>query len=146
MALPVTEEADGELRLFEMGQRLTQHVRHRQKYVDVPVTEGRAFVFSPNGGPRHRARTLREFVDSLESAADGTLEPYVRRGDFSRWIADVYGDHALAGELRDHEQRYRAGLDRDAVPEMVGAIRGRYDLTEEGTDASGKGESGKVEK
>jgi hypothetical protein len=136
MALPMTEEAGGELKLFDISQRLTPHVRHRQKYVDVPVTEGRAFLFLSNGGPGHRARTLREFVDSLERATAGTLDVYIRRGDFSRWIADVYGDHALAGELRDHEQRYRAGLDPDAVPEMVGAIRARYDLTEEEVDAS----------
>jgi hydroxymethylpyrimidine pyrophosphatase-like HAD family hydrolase len=131
VALPVTDEAGGDLRMFAIGQRLTPHVRHRQKYVDVPVTETRAFQFAANGGPPHRARTLRQFVDALEHAPAASLAPYVRRGDFSRWIADVFGDNALAEELRAEEQRFRTSVDSDVVPEIVGAIRGRYDLTEE---------------
>jgi hydroxymethylpyrimidine pyrophosphatase-like HAD family hydrolase len=131
VALPVTEEAAGELRMFTIGQRLTPHVRHRQKYVDVPVTDSRAFLFSANGGGARRVRTLREFVEALEHAAPGALDGYLRRGDFSRWIGEVFGDHALAEELRVHERRYAGGLDRDTVPEMAGAVRARYDLTED---------------
>ena len=37
VALPVTAEAGSHLQVFTIGQRLTPHVRHRQKYVDVPV-------------------------------------------------------------------------------------------------------------
>ena len=40
VALPVTEESGGRLIQFTLGPRLTPHVRHRQKYVDVPVGEG----------------------------------------------------------------------------------------------------------
>jgi hypothetical protein len=130
VVLPITEEAGGELRMFNVGQRLTPHVRHREKYVDVPVTESRAFQFSANGGPPRRARTLREFVDAIEGTSAGALAGYVRRGDFSRWIAEVFGDNALAEELRREERRYRVN-DGDVVPEIVGAIRARYDLTEE---------------
>ena len=133
VALPITEESGGELKMFTIGQRLTPHVRHRQKYVDVPVAEGRAFQFSANGGPPRRARTLRQFVDTLEGAAPASLAGYVRRGDFSRWIADVFGDNALADELRVEEQRFRTSGDTDVVPEIIGAIRGRYDLMEEDT-------------
>jgi hydroxymethylpyrimidine pyrophosphatase-like HAD family hydrolase len=133
VALPITEESGGELKMFTIGQRLTPHVRHREKYVDVPVTESRAFQFAANGGPPRRVRTLRQFVDTLEGTAPGALTPYVRRGDFSRWIADVFGDNALADELRVEEQRFRTSVDNDVVPEIIGAIRGRYDLTEEDT-------------
>ena len=38
VALPITEETGGELRLFTIAPRLTPHVRHREKYVDVPVS------------------------------------------------------------------------------------------------------------
>jgi hypothetical protein len=72
-------------------------------------------------------------VDTLEGAAPASLAGYVRRGDFSRWIADVFGDNALADELRVEEQRFRSSVDTDVVPEIIGAIRGRYDLTEEDT-------------
>jgi hypothetical protein len=70
-------------------------------------------------------------VETLERAAAGTLDSYLRRGDFSRWIGEVFGDHALAEELRAHERRYAGGLDRDTVAEMAGAVRARYDLTED---------------
>jgi hydroxymethylpyrimidine pyrophosphatase-like HAD family hydrolase len=133
VALPITEEAGGVIRLFTIGSRLTPHVRHRQKYCDVPVTETRAFVFSTDPrAPIRRARTLREFVAAIELAPASAIDGFLRRGDFSRWIADVFGDHALASELRAHEDRYRQGLDADALPEIAGAIRGRYDLTEDG--------------
>jgi hydroxymethylpyrimidine pyrophosphatase-like HAD family hydrolase len=131
VALPITEEAGGELKIFTIGQRLTPHVRHRQKYVDVPVTESRAFQFGANGAAPHRARTLRQFVDALEHASPGALDGYLRRGDFSRWVAEVFGDNALAEELREQEQRCQTGLDTDTLPEMVSAIRARYDLTED---------------
>ena len=73
VALPLTEEAGGELRLFTIGARLTPHVRHREKYVDVPVSEDRAFVFEPNGQHGSRVvRTLRQFVAELERRPDWT--------------------------------------------------------------------------
>jgi hypothetical protein len=132
VALPITEEAGASLKLFTIGQRLTPHVRHRQKYVDVPVSEGRAFFFAPNGtGRPHRARTLRQFVDALEHGSTGAFDGYLRRGDFSHWVADVFGDYALADEMREWEWRYRAGREGDALPEIVSAIRARYDLTDD---------------
>ena len=136
VALPITDEAGGELRQFTLGQRLTPHVRHREKYVDVPVTEGRAFLFTDGPGSGRRARTLRQFVAHVEHTTNVALQGYLKRGDFSRWIGDVFGDHALASELRAHEDRYRRGDDLDIVPEVVAAIRSRYDLTENGSDQS----------
>ena len=132
VALPVTEEARGQLIMFSVGQRLTPHVRHRQKYVDVPVTKGRGFVFGPDWSePLQRARTLRQFVSALESADIERADRYLRRRDFSRWIDDVFGDHALAEEIRVQEQRYGRGERRDTLVTIVAAIRSRYDLTED---------------
>jgi hypothetical protein len=131
VALPITDEAGGELRLFTIGPRLTPHVRHREKYVDVPVTEARAFVFTDGPTFGARARTLRQFVDYVERSTTAALRGYLRRKDFSRWIGDVFGDHALAVDLRAQEERYTRGDDLDVVPELVAAIRGRYDLTED---------------
>lgn len=128
VALPITEEAGGELRLFNIGRRLTPHVRHREKYVDVPVTEHKGFVFAAPG-LSVRARTLREFVSILEAQSAASLDAYLQRGDFSRWIGEVFGDRALAAEIREQETRYVGGVDVDTLPEIVSAIRGRYDLT-----------------
>jgi hydroxymethylpyrimidine pyrophosphatase-like HAD family hydrolase len=137
VALPITEEAGGDVRLFTIGPRLTPHVRHREKYVDVPVSEGRAFVFSEGPAAGRRARTLRQFVTVVEPATSAALHNHLRRGDFSRWIGDVFGDHALAAELRTHEERFRRGDDPEIVPEVVAAIRGRYDLTDDDHECPG---------
>lgn len=130
VALPITPEAEGRLRLFTVARRLTAHVRHRQKYVDVPVSEPRAFVFS-TAPALLRARTLRQFVNQLEHQAAAMLDPFVARGDFSRWIKDVFGDHALAADLRVIESRHRGMPGPDTIADLVDAIRARYDLRDE---------------
>ena len=107
--------------------------------MDVPVSAQRAFVFTPNGrGKPHTAHTLRQFVAALEHTAPPLLDGYLIRGDFSRWIADVFGDRALADELRDLEARYRSGADGDALAQMASAVRGRYDLGEDELETIGR--------
>jgi hydroxymethylpyrimidine pyrophosphatase-like HAD family hydrolase len=128
VALPITEESGGELVEFTLGPRLTPHVRHREKYVDVPVSESCAFVFTTPNGRRgfRRVRTLRQFVAELEHGAD--WDAYLQRGDFSRWIADVFGDHVLAAQLRAYEVAHRTAPTPETVSTVIGAIRERYDL------------------
>ena len=130
-ALPVTTEAGSNLQVFTIGERLTPHVRHRQKYVDVPVGDAQAFVFHPNGPNTSRAHTLREFVMVLDELDATQAGGYLRRGDFSRWIADVFGDRALARELQKHEREYVQSPSEDAVAQIAAAIKSRYELAEE---------------
>ena len=131
VALPVTDEAGAELRRFVIGERLTPHVRHRQKYVDVPVSDGRAFVFgSSQRTGASRAHTLREFISGVEQLDATEAGGYLRRGDFSRWVSDVFGDHALARELQGYERRYVNEKYPEAVEQVVSAISSRYDLTD----------------
>ena len=131
VALPLTEESGGELRPFTVAPRLTPHVRHREKYVDVPVSPQQAFVFARHGQPtEHRSRTLRQFVRELEHTSDGMLDGYLVRGDFSRWIEGVFGDRALAEALRRLEERHRTASRTDTLAEIVATIRARYDLAD----------------
>jgi hypothetical protein len=53
------------------------------------------------------------------------------RNDFSRWIREVFGDFALASELRALEAQTRAAPGSDTVAGIADAIRSRYDLVEE---------------
>ena len=132
VALPVTEEAGSELLPFTIGKRLTPHVRHRQKYVDVPIADDRAFVFrGARAATAGRVRTLREFVIVLQNLELRDADGYLRRGDFSRWISDVFGDHALAREVREHERVYVQSRSANAVSLVVKAITARYELTDE---------------
>ena len=129
LLLPVAEEAHGDVRRFRLAPRLTPHVRHQAKYIDIPVPETRAFVFWRDGHqtPR-RACTLREFVELVEGSADAALDGHLRRGDFSRWIAGVFGDFPLAGTVRQLEQDYARGRASGMAAAVAEAVRGRYEF------------------
>jgi hydroxymethylpyrimidine pyrophosphatase-like HAD family hydrolase len=130
VALPVTEEAEGEVRRIQLVPRVTTHVRHLAKYTDIPVPEGRAFLFSHDGLQPTRARTLREFVGAVERAPAAALDGHFRRRDFSRWVAEVLGDYPLARELRRIEDQYRAGTIGDSSVRLVQVVRSRYELAD----------------
>jgi hypothetical protein len=131
VVLPVTDEAEGDVRRIHLAPRLTPHARHLAKYVDVPVSDSRAFVFWRDGVPtRRRARTMRDFVAILESTSDGALDGHLRRGDFSRWIADVFGDYPLAKTVKRLEGDYTAGTLTDAPAALAQAVRSRYEFVE----------------
>jgi hypothetical protein len=139
VAVPGAAGDGSDFQLFTIGGRVTPHVRHRQKYVDVPVRDDLAFIFRPHRRTAtSRAHTLREFVSALGELGLAEADGYLRRGDFSRWIADVFGDRALARELRAHERAYVESRSDDTLDLIVAAIRSRYDLTEE-DEASGGG-------
>lgn len=129
IALPVTAEAGGDLLPFTMAPRLTPHVRHREKYVDVPLSEHRGFVFAATAhAPVRRARTLRQFVSILDDIPAPLLDGYMQRSDFSRWLLDVFGDYPLASEVRALEDRHKVTRSVDTACAIAEAIRSRYDL------------------
>ena len=66
----------------------------------------------------------------LEGSAVDSLDGHLRRGDFSRWIADVFGDYPLADSVRRIETDYRAGQARDLPAALTRAVRSRYDFLE----------------
>jgi len=138
VVLPITEETEGQVRRIRLAPRLTPHVRHQAKYVDIPVPNGRAFVFWHDGKPAGlRARTLREFATVLAQTPMTALDGHLRRGDFSRWIADVFGDHPLAKDVRRLEEDYRTGGMADVVPGVVEAIRRRYQFVDSFAEVPG---------
>lgn len=114
---------------FRLAPRLTAHVRHRAKYRDVPLPVEHAFVMTrgnrPFGAP---VRTLRAFIRAVESAPTEVLVGHVSRGDFSRWIAEVFGDYPLAADLRDLEERQGRGEVVDLRRALVEAIALRYEV------------------
>ena len=127
--LPGAEEANGQLRRIRLPGRLTSHVRHRTKYIDVPVATRHAFVFSTHADlHRKRATTLREFVQILDQCPAAACEGHVRRGDFSRWIQDVFGDRSLASTLRQLEENCRLGRISDINGAIIAAVRERYEF------------------
>jgi hypothetical protein len=100
--------ADKQLQRFRLQPRLTKHVRHMEKYFDLDVVAGQEFQFTENGKPMGSpARSLKEFGALLQDHPANSIADHARRGDFSRWIADVFHDYHLASQVRKIEQQYR---------------------------------------
>ena len=105
-------------------------MRHRAKYLDLRLLQEQAFLFTENGkfagGP---ARTLNEFVAALAISSATVLAGHAHRGDFSRWIADVFRDHFLASDIRKLEQRFRLGHAHNISDSIIKLIRERYEVS-----------------
>jgi hypothetical protein len=117
---------------FFIAPRLTQHVRHRQKYLDVPVADRFAFVFTEHGQPFGcHARTLTEFGELLSISSEQALGAHLDRGDVSRWVGDVFGDHVLAKGIGDLERSHRLRQPLDAADGLRQLIDERYTRPDE---------------
>ena len=127
----VAEAPDSALS-FRIAPRLTEHVRHRQKYLDVPVAERLAFVFTDHGRPSgQRSRTLMEFCAQLATCSEEVVAGHLRRGDVSHWVGDVFGDQVLASDIRVLEQLQQLEQSLDAVDALSKLIHDRYALLDE---------------
>ncbi len=128
--LPGMQEAGGQCVRFKLFPRLTSHVRHKAKYLDVQLLVDQGFWFTNCGrtvaGP---ARTLKDFLALLKTVTPEVLAGHAQQGDFSRWIADVFHDHALASEVRKVEQRFRLGHIRDLTKSIAKLIEERYEFS-----------------
>lgn len=130
--LPRSEEAHGRMRRFELLPRLTSHVRHKAKYLDIQLVQEQAFVFTDNGKPiGHPVRALKDFVAPLKTLPTAVIAAHARRGDFSRWFAGVFHDHLLAADVQKIEQRCRLGHTEKLSDSLVRAIRERYEFSPE---------------
>jgi len=128
--LPGMRETGGQCLQFKLFPRLTSHVRHKAKYLDVQLLVEQGFLFTDEGkifaGP---ARTLKSFLTLLGSVPPVVLAGHAKRGDFSLWIADVFHDHALASEIRKVEQRFRLGHIHDLTESITKLVQERYEFS-----------------
>jgi len=128
--LPGAAESPGAIRRFRLIPRLTAHVRHRTKYVDMPVADSRAFVFAEGGRPGPHARTLREFTALLSQLPPDRLSGHLHRHDYSRWIDDVFRDRPLALRIRTLESRIVCDGASDVAGAIAQTIRARYETAD----------------
>jgi hydroxymethylpyrimidine pyrophosphatase-like HAD family hydrolase len=126
-AVVVSKETEEQLRRFKLLPRLTPHVRHRTKYFDFDVIPGQEFIFTENGTAiGSPARSLKEFASLLQGYPMNSVGQHAQRGDFSRWIANVFYDHRLASDVRKIEQRYRLNHLADVRQPIAALILTRY--------------------
>jgi hypothetical protein len=108
---------------FVAPPRATRHVRHLGKYIDQPVAPQEAFFFRrADGRPAGAADTLHGFVARLAEVDDDTLAHHAARGDFSRWIGDVFADRRLAARVRKIERRWHADHRAPLRPALLGLL------------------------
>ncbi len=129
--LPGSDESLGRVRRFQLAERITSHVRHRAKYLDMPVLSHHAFVFASGGRAGPRARTLKDFMGLLAALPPPDIEGHLKRHDFSRWIGDVFRDGPLRSHLRDVENRAGSEDARDVAADIAQAIRARYETADQ---------------
>ncbi|MEO8681579.1 MAG: HAD hydrolase family protein [Vicinamibacterales bacterium] len=122
--LPGPAEARGRLRRFVLASRLTEHVRHRSKYLDMPISDALAFRFGEPGHNGARARSLKEFIGILTTTSPERLRPFLVRHDFSRWLEEVFRDRLLAQRIWNIEEDRPAP---EAAAAIAQEIRARYD-------------------
>ncbi len=124
---PTAREAGGRFVRFKVAPRLTPHVRHRHKYADLPVPRRLQFVFTAAPGAP-AAVSLAGFVSILDQLPPAALRDHLQRHDFSRWLAEVFGDDTLARAVAQIEDGHVAGTGTDAGGAIVAAVRERYDV------------------
>jgi hypothetical protein len=64
----------------------------------------------------------------VEHSPTAALEGHLRRRDFSKWIAGVFGDYPLANSVRALEDEYSAGSGADISARLGEVIRARYEF------------------
>jgi hypothetical protein len=112
---------------FVPACRETCHVRHLAKYADARVGAERRFVFrEPDDREVGSAESLADFRQALERIDPIILDRHARRGDFSRWVDDVFSDRELGRQLRKAEHRWRQGELADLICGLASPIEARY--------------------
>lgn len=128
--LPGIQEAGGKCLKFTLLPRLTSHVRHKAKYLDMKLVAEQSFWFCGGHTISGPARTLKEFLRLLNQSDPKVVVGHAQRGDFSRWIADIFHDHVLASGIRKIEQRFRLGHLRDLTESIAKSIEDRYEFSQ----------------
>ena len=127
LLLPGADESAEKLVRFQMGDRVTAHVRHRHKYLSRRVAPTREFVFTSRDQPIGRqAGSLAELIAALPELPAEVFLRHLEHGDFRRWIASTFADAALAEEIEHIEEAHRAGQQDGLVEALTDAIRKRY--------------------
>jgi hypothetical protein len=92
---------------FVAVPRTTSHVRHLGKYADSRLPAHRCFFLRRASGELvATVGSLGEFLEAIETVGDDVLAFHAARGDFSRWLREVFADRELGGRLAKLERRW----------------------------------------
>ena len=95
---------------FTAAPRETPHVRHLRKYAESRLEPEQWFLFRAlDGRLIATADSLNAFRKALGVVPLDSVAFHAGRGDFSRWIHDVFQDRVLARQMRTIEARWKRG-------------------------------------
>jgi len=87
----------------------------------VPYDKAFYFCFGEDKPTGHMARSLREFYDIARTIDSESLLFHLRRGDFEKWIKNVFGDRESATEIANLRLSEVSGDDlRNKFCESIG--------------------------
>ena len=96
-----------------VAHRRLGHLRHHHKYSTWGVPPERGFWFREGPGPANGAvaHNLDELRRGLSGCSDVAVRHHAADHEFSRWVDQVFGDHALASEIAVVESRVQRATD-----------------------------------
>lgn len=125
----LTRAAPGNVVVFELDRRRTDHVRHWHRYARSRLAGHLRFYFrrdwhTPTGSA---AANLEEFHHELAHCDLAVVHHHAAHGDFSRWLRYVIRDEALADIVRTLEGRRPLEPQlEDIRQDILAAIEARY--------------------
>jgi hypothetical protein len=125
--LLVERDCESRALTFVAMPRTTSHVRHLGKYADGRLPAHRCFFLRRASGELvATVGSLGEFLEAIETVGDDVLAFHAARGDFSRWLREVFADRELGGQLAKLERRWSRqevyDLRRDLIRLIAAAI------------------------
>jgi len=129
-AVLADREHPGTAVVFSIAPRETPHMRHWHKYSSGNLRPDRRFYFRYDWDTLTGATAgnAGELERELRACEDAVILHHCRRGDFSRWVAEVLGDPPLAEGIAAAEEFVRVGAVTVAAgrARLVSAIDARY--------------------
>jgi energy-coupling factor transporter ATP-binding protein EcfA2 len=114
--------------IFRVEPCAGERRRHRRKYAEGELPPDRSFYFrGPDALLNLRAHNLMLFRQLAAGVDDATWTHHLRRGDYSRWMAEAIKDPVLAEAVREVEQQTSLSPE-DSRRLIAQAIEERYTL------------------
>ncbi|MGJ6963857.1 HAD-IIB family hydrolase [Streptosporangium sp. G11] len=119
-------ELDGEPVRVRLAPPEEERQRHRRKYAAGELGEDASFYFrGPEKALNLRAGNLTAFCRIADGVDEETWNYHLRRGDYSRWLADSVKDEELSAEVAEVERNPGDSVD-DARGRVRELIEARY--------------------